>query len=142
MEPQDNGQNIAAEMQKMVLEDTANTVEELIRGSDSMPFQAKLGVLQRVVTAVLDDKEYRQVLLLAAFDNKQEALLCADAIAECRRYGVPIERIVDRVIAEGSVNSEKMNKVLAAVTSYTLNTNTNRSNLPFWKRKQERSGLS
>ena len=92
-------------------------------GADSVMLGQKLGVLQRLVTAVLEDKEYRQVLLNAAFDNKHEALLCADAIAECKRYGVNIEWLIDRVIAQCSVKAARVNAVLEAMTKYTLNTN-------------------
>ena len=68
-------------------------------GFDSMTQGQKLGVLQRLVTAVVKDEQYRQILLTAAFESKEEAMLASDAIAERKRYGVPIHPIVDRMLA-------------------------------------------
>ncbi len=122
----------------LVPDEVKNKLDEILEvGIDSISYGQKLGVLQRIVTAVIEDKEYRQVLLTAAFDNKQEALLCADAIAECKRYGVSIEPLIDRVIAQCSVKSGRVNTVLEALTHYTLNTNYGGGKLPLWKRRQD-----
>lgn len=133
-------------LEEVVAEDAvkevAHEVEEFLEvGAGSMSSQDKLGVLQRIVTAVGKDAEYRQILLLAAFDNKQEAMLASDAITERKRYGVTIQPIMDRIVAQCAVKSGRVDKVLHAMTNYTLNTGFGRK-LPFWKKKQETTGIS
>ncbi len=96
----------------------------------------KLGVHQRIITAVQSDKEYRQVLLTAAFDNKQEALLASDAITERIRYGVDITPIIDRVIAQCAVKGMRVETVLNSMNSYTLHSNYG-GRMPDWKKKQD-----
>lgn len=105
-------------------------------GFDSMTTGQKLGVLQRLVTAVAKDDQYRQILLTAAFENKQEAMLAADAIAERKRYGVSIQPIVDRILAQCSIKSDRVNKILEAMSQYTLHTNYT-GQKPFWQKKDE-----
>jgi len=109
-------------------------------GFDSMTTGQKLGVLQRLVTAVAKDDQYRQILLTAAFENKEEAMLCADAIAERKRYGVSIQPIVDRILAQCSVKSDRVNKILEAMSQYTLHTNYTGQKPP-WQRKDESKSL-
>lgn len=124
------------------LKEVAGEVEEFMQyGAGSLSAGDKLGVLQRIVTAVAKDSEYRQILLLAAFDNKQEAMLASDAITERQRYGVTIQPILDRLVAQCAVKSGRVDKVLHAMTNYTLNTGFNRK-LPFWKSKQEKTGIT
>ena len=124
------------------LKNVAHEVEDYFQaGAGSMSAQDKLGVLQRIVTAVGKDAEYRQILLLAAFDNKQEAMLASDAITERKRYGVTIQPILDRIVAQCAVKSDRVDRVLQAMTSYTLNTGF-KGKLPFWKKKQETTGIS
>ena len=130
-----------AEFERKAVEDAAEVIQELTEsGSDSYSIQAKLGVLQRVVTAVVKDEGYRQILLLAAFEDKQEAMLAADAITERQRYGVTIQPILDRVIAQCAVKSSRVDKILQAMTTYSLHTNYGH-NLPSWKKKQESKGI-
>ncbi len=140
----ENGQKSLEEIAAAALiKEAMPDVDELLQtGSGSMSQQDKLGVLQRIITAVANDKDYRQILLLAAFDNKQEALLASDAITERQRYGVSIQPILDRLIAQCAVKSGRVDKVLSAMTSYTLNTGGFKGKLPFWKKKQENTGIS
>ena len=109
-------------------------------GFDSLTTGHKLGVLQRLVTAVAKDDQYRQILLTAAFENKQEALLAADAISERVRYGVSIQPIVDRMLAQCSIKSERVNEILRALSQYTLHTNYT-GQKPWWQRKDENKSL-
>jgi len=132
----------AEELRRVAMGDAAKTVDDLVQhGVDSISLQQKLGVLQRIVTAVEKDSQYRQILLLAAFDNKQEALLASDAITERQRYGVPIKPILDRIVAQCSVKADRIDRVLRAMTNYTLNTNYG-GKLPHWKKKQEDKSLT
>ena len=102
----------------------------------SIPIEGKLGVHQRIITAVLKDNDYRQLLLMAAFDNKQEAMLAADAITERLRYGVDITPICDRVVAQCAVKAAHIERVLNSMSSYTLSTNYG-GRMPDWKKKQD-----
>jgi hypothetical protein len=85
--------------------------------------QNKLGVLQRLVTAVKDKSDYMQIFLTAAFDNKQESQVAADAYAERVRYGVDTEPLLLRIVAQCGVKSQRVDQILKALTNYTLNTN-------------------
>jgi len=137
-----NGHKNALEIfEQKAISDAASTMRELTEsGPDALSFEQKLGVLQRVVTAVGKDEDYRQVLLLAAFDNKQEALLASDAITERQRYGVSIHPILTRIIAQCAVKSGRVDKVLGAMTTYSLNTNSH-GGMPNWKKKQDDRGI-
>lgn len=145
MNSEDNGKGEETALltaEKQAIADATETMKDLTEsGNDATTLTDKLGVLQRVVTAVAKDEEYRQILLLAAFDNKQEAMLAADAITERQRYGVSIHPILTRVIAQCAIQAGRVDKVLNAMTSYSLNMN-NRGHLPSWKRKQEDKSLA
>lgn len=114
---------------------------EIETGYGDMPISQRLGVLQRVITAVAGSKEYLQVLLLAAFDDKREAVLAADAITERQRYGVDIQPIVTRVVAQCAVHAARVNTVINAYSSFTLHTNNSRNKQPDWKKEQDRSAI-
>lgn len=123
-----------------ILEGVGGNIDDLIfiEGQDHIDIEQKLGVLQRLVTAVLDDKQYRQQLLASAFDNKAEAMLCADAISERRRYGVAITPIVDRIVAQCAVNGKRANSIMETINSYTLRTNQYQ---PKWKKQNDAKGI-
>ena len=105
---------------------------------DHVDVEQKLGVLQRLVTAVLDDKAYRQAVLTAHFSNETEAKLCSDAISERKRYGASIAPIVDRVIAQCAVNGRRATQMTEAINSYTLKTNQFQ---PKWKKDSDTKGI-
>lgn len=111
---------------------------ELVR--DSVSLEQRMGVLQRVVTAVKGRDDYLQILLLAAFDDKREAMLAADAISERQRYGVDIQPILTRIVAQCAIKSDRVARVLDAMTKYTLNTNY-QGNLPRWKKQQDTKAI-
>lgn len=106
----------------------------------SSPVGGKLGVLQRIITAVREDKEYRQILLLAAFDDKQEALLVADAIDEREMFGVDIKPLLNRVVCQCAVRADRIQRVLNAMSQHSIFTNPGGNGkgwLPDWKRRQD-----
>ena len=107
---------------------------------DTVSTEGRMGVLQRIVTSVRDKKDYLQVFLLAAFDDKREALTCADAVSEMQRYGVDIQPIINRVVAQCAVKADRMARVLDAMTKYTLNTNY-QGRLPNWKKQQDAKAI-
>lgn len=90
-----------------------------------MSNDVKLGVLQTLIHAVMKDADYqfRQVLLTAAFDDKKEGLLAADAISERLRYGVDIGPLISRITAQCGVKGQRVDKILEALTHYTFSTN-------------------
>ncbi len=150
----DNGreeytQQVAGDLTEDQLREARDQMRDLIAegdiqvgiGSDQM--EQKLGVLQRMITAVQADKEYRQILLLAAFDDKTEALLVADAIDERERYGVDIHPILNRVICQCAVHGDRMQRVLNAMSQHQLTTNFGSSNWkPGWKKRDDNNGIS
>jgi len=140
MNDKDNGQSTIAELEKMAAADAANEMKEWTNIQGSVNLGDKLGVHQRIITAVLKDDDYRQLLLMAAFDNKQEALLAADAITERLRYGVDITPICDRVVAQCAVKAAHIERVLTSMTSYTLHTNYG-GKIPDWKKKQDSKSI-
>jgi len=79
-----------------------------IEGSGLMPdaTQARLSVLVQLLTAVKEEKEYRQALLTGDFLDDDEADRVAAAIEERRRYGLSLLPIVDWVSARCGVNRE------------------------------------
>lgn len=111
---------------------------EVVR--DSVSLEQRMGVLQRVVTAVRSREDYLQILLLAAFDDKREAMLAADAISERQRYGVDIQPILTRIVAQCAIKSDRVGRVLDAMTKYTLNTNY-QGKMPNWKRQQDQKAI-
>lgn len=128
------------EMDDATFDTAIKQIDGLKVGFDNLTTGQKLGVLQRLVTAVGKDDQYRQILLTAAFENKQEALLAADAISERVRYGVSIQPIVDRMLAQCSVNSDRVRQILAALSQYTLHTNYT-GQKPYWQRRDENKSL-
>lgn len=140
MEEKDNGHLGIAELEKKAAEDAVNYAKDWIDIQGSTSIEGKLGVHQRIITAVLKDSDYRQLLLMAAFDNKQEALLAADAITERLRYGVDITPICDRVVAQCAVKAAHIERVLASMNSFSLQTNYG-GRVPDWKKKQDNKSI-
>lgn len=140
MDNRGEGLSIAEELEKAAALDAQKKSKEFIDIQGSVSFGDKLGVHQRIITAVLKDDEYRQILLMAAFDNKQEAMLCADAITERLRYGVDITPICDRVVAQCAVKGVRVHEILTSMSSYTLSTNYG-GRVPDWKKKQDNKSI-
>lgn len=66
--------------------------------------QARIGVLMRLLTAVQDEKEYRQQLLTSDFIDDEEADRVTAAINEANRYGLSLAPIMDWCACRCSVN--------------------------------------
>jgi len=124
-----------------ILSKSSDDLDALVQvGFDTMASQQRLGVLQRLVTAVEKVQGFFQILLTADFDNKREAMLAADAISECRRYGASYEAILLRITAQCGVHSGRVDRVLRSMNSYNLNTNY-KGKLPEWKQNQSKKGV-
>lgn len=114
------------------LESENEDIGALVRGGGP----DKQGVLHRLISAAVENKDYRQQLLMAAFDDTKEARLCAGAIAERLRYGVSIDVIVDMVIAQCAVKSARVEGALRGITHQYFMTNYKGSgNMPDSKKK-------
>jgi len=103
--------------------------------------EPKLGVMQRLITAVMKDNDYLQTLLMASFKDERQAGYCADAISEALRYGCNIRPIMNRIYAQCGIRAERALQVLSAINSYTINTRNN-NNLPKWKKDQNRKQIA
>ncbi len=105
--------------------DMAGKILNTPQSDTFMSNDQKLGVLQTLIHAVMKDADYqfRQVLLTAAFDDKKEGLLAADAISERLRYGVDIAPLITRITAQCGVKGQRVDKILEALTHYTFSTN-------------------
>lgn len=140
MEEGNNGHGIGV-LEDEILKEVAHDLDNMKEiGSDSMSPTAKLGVLQKIITAIVKDDDYRQVLLLGCFDSKQEAMLASDAISERKRYGVDITPIVDRVIAQCAIHADRVEKALKGMTHYNLNNQGGGG--PGWFKKQKDKSIA
>ena len=82
------------------------------------------GVLQRLITAVEQSKEYRQELKTGNYSSPRKALQAADAIHECLECGMSIDQVLDEIIAlKAGQNSALLHEVLEALTHTTFTTN-------------------
>src|SRR4030042_3958761 len=105
-------------------------------GADSVEIQQKLGVLQRIITASQEDKDYLQALYQGYFENSEQAKLAADAITERQRYGAPIRPILNRVTSQCAVKGNRVDKAVSGVNSHNIFTNRN-AGAPGWKRRSD-----
>lgn len=116
MMPESNDplQELESELQKELKErDREPSGDE---GSGILPSgQARIGVLMRLLSAVKDEKEYRQQLLTSDFIDDEEADRVAAAIAEANRYGLSLTPIIDWCAARCSVNKHGHGKSRAVL---------------------------
>jgi hypothetical protein len=104
-----------------------------------------LGVIQGFVNAVMDDKNYRQILKNAIWKNEHEARLAVRAISQCLYTGATqtLRTILDVITAKSSgVNGFLMHEAFEALThttftsnhtDYSKRKNGNNSNSPIGK---------
>lgn len=84
-----------------------------------------LGVIQTVITAEQDDKNYRQILKRARWKNTEEMDKAVNALAVCDITGaVKAKRIIlDRITARSAgVDGELLHEALIALTHTTFTT--------------------
>ena len=119
---------IEKELEKELLKRTNGDTPATTGSGISPDGQARIGVLVRLLTAVKDDEDYRQILLLADFLDDDEADRVTAALEERRRYGCSITPILDWVSARCGVNKISHGKSRATLgveglTHTTLTTN-------------------
>ena len=97
------------ELQKEVEKQLVNSDREA-DASDSSTIsdsnKQRMSVLLKLLTAIQDEKEYRQQLLMADFIDDEEADRVAAALAEAKRYQLGLSPILDWVIARCAVNKD------------------------------------
>lgn len=97
--------------------------------------QQRLGVIQRAITAVTDDKDYRQILKLARWRGQEHIDRTLNAIASCRTCGATkaMQFILDKITAESAgINAEGLREAFEALThtstTYDWRNNGNKKN--------------
>lgn len=118
--------NIEQELQKELI----NRDREGSQSGDSSAMMAareqRMSVLLRTITAVKEENDYRQLIIMADFLDDEEADRVAAAITEARRYGLSLDPILDWVTARCGVNKagHGKNRVTAAIEGLTHSTFT------------------
>lgn len=104
--------------------------DSLVAQSLDKASHQRLGVIQRVITSVNDDSEYRQILKLARWRSQEHIDRTLNAIAACRTCGATkaLKFIFDKITAESAgINSENLKEAFEALT-HTSTTYDWRSN--------------
>lgn len=85
---------------------------------------AQSGVLQRSMTAIDKDTDYRQELKTAILQSTDESDKVAAAINEAERYGCSLKPIVDWLIARSAgVNGGRLKAIFETISHTTFTTN-------------------
>jgi len=94
---------------------------------------AQSGVLQRSMTAIDKDEDYRQELKTSFLLSTEEADRVSGAINEALRYGCSLKPIVDWVIARSAgVNGGRLRAIFETISSTTFTTNYQGTNKKRW----------
>ena len=80
--------------------------------------EQKLGVMQTLVHAEHKDAKHRQILLTAAFKDESQAMAAADAITERLRYGVTIQPVLDRIVAQCGIRGQRVTELLGGLNKF------------------------
>ncbi len=108
---------------------TADRVKELRHGDSLLTGgkQSYQSVIQKMATAIGNtDTDYRQALLLASFLSPEESDKATSAISECKRYGVDITPIIDRISARCGVKGAtggRVENIIEALTHQSITSN-------------------
>lgn len=125
----DNNEKYDA-LEKEIVKELANRDRDNSGGESSAIMesqQQRMSVLLRTITAIKDDNEFRQLLLLADFLDDEEAETVAAAITEAQRYGASLGPILNYVTAKCAVNKNRHGKsrvaqVIEGLTHSTFTT--------------------
>lgn len=81
-------------------------------------------VLQRAMSSIIDDSDYRQALGLARWLNDEDWQNWCNAFQECKRYGVDTGFLIDRLIAKSAgVDGGKLKAIFETISHTTFTTN-------------------
>ena len=102
---------------------------------------AQLGVLQRSMTAITKDEDYRQELKTAFFMNAYEADSVVAAINEADRYGCSRKPIVDWLIARSAgEGGARLNAIFNTISHTTFTSNYTNPSKKRWWQKDNKNG--
>lgn len=92
------------------------------------------GVLQRAMTAISKDDEYRQELKTAFWSSPKKARQWVLAKEELEMFGLPIQPLVDDLIAhKAGVQGGLIHEIFEALTHTSFTTNyTGKNKTGFW----------
>ena len=86
------------------------------------------GVLHTLIRSIDDTKDYRQELKTGNYSSSKKALQAVKAIHSLKACGVPIDEIVDAILAlKAGNNMAYVHEILEALTHTTLTTNYQQS---------------
>ena len=92
------------------------------------------GILQRAMTAVMKDEDYRQELKTAYFQTAEEADLAVAAINERLMCGVSIKPLLDKIIARSAgTKGGRLHDIFESLTHTTFSTNYTKGDKKFWQ---------
>lgn len=82
-----------------------------------------------ILRAVKDDMDYRAILKTAYWEDLSDCDRTWAALKECRLYGVPIDFVMDRVVARSArIQGGLVNAVINSLTNTNTNITTSRGN--------------
>jgi len=103
-----------------------------------------MSVLQQMIHAALADEEFRQELKRANWMSIEEADEWCAAYQECKRYGAPVDWLVNRLVAHsaGVTGGDSLLKmVMDTISHTTFTTNYQSQNKKhFWNRGNNKNG--
>lgn len=139
---EDENYSIEKDVSDIIDDITAKRIKEMQHGEGMLTGGNRQyqSVLQRLAQSVKQDAEYRQSLLLASFLGPEEADRAVAAIAECRRYGVPITVLVDKIVARCAVRGAtggRIQSIIEALTHQQITANTTKD---YQKMQQQQKG--
>lgn len=122
----DDGHSIEEEEVEHALEGARLNLKDLKRG-DGILTRSSPGsqsLLHRVISAIGDNKDYRQELKIASFGSSDEADNAVAALEECFELGMNPTPIIDQIIARSSgLSHDLLYEVLKTLTHTTFTTN-------------------
>lgn len=132
-------EEIEKELQKELLKRSKDN-EPATTGSGISPDgQARIGVLIRLLTAIKDDEDYRQALILSDFLDDDEADRVSAAIEERRRYGISIAPVLDWCAARCAVNKGGHGKSRSQLSIEGLTHTSLYTNISGMKNKKDKN---
>jgi len=139
-----NGHDIAEEAVEEAFEGAHLNVRDLKRKDGILTTglsPAQSGVLQRSMTAISKDADYRQELKTAFFLSTDETDKVVAAINEADRYGCSLKPIVDWLIARSAgVGGGRLKAIFETISHTTFTTNYQGHNKnKWWSNGKERN---
>jgi hypothetical protein len=129
-ENEGNGHN--PELNEIVANDIADKFKgghsdlDRNRNTISMENRQYASVLQQVLHSINEDKDYRQALATARWLSEDDWHDWCNAYSECKRYGAPVDWLVNRLIAQSAgVEAGKLKAILETISHTTYNVNSN-----------------